>query len=66
MSILQFCNKLSLLFESSLSNSTDKTLYIGDFNIHVDERDSMDNINFQDTIDSFNYHNLVTFPTHVR
>ena len=65
-SILQFCNELSLLFESDLSNSSDKTLYIGDFNIHVDERDSMDNINFQDTIDSFNYHNLVTFPTHLR
>ena len=65
-SILQFCNELSLLFESNLSNSSDKTLYIGDFNIHVDERDSMDNINFQDTIDGFNYHNLVTFPTHIR
>ena len=65
-SILQFCNKLSILFKSDLSNSSDKTLYIGDFNIHVDERDSMDNINFQDTIDGFNYHNLVTFPTHVR
>ena len=65
-SVLQFCNKLSLLFKSDLSNSSDKTLYIGDFNIHVDESDSMDNINFQDTIDGFNYHNLVTFPTHVR
>ena len=65
-SILQFCNKLSILFESDLSNSSDKTLYIGDFNIHVNERDSMDNINFQDTIDGFNYHNLVTFPTHIR
>ena len=65
-SILQFCDELSLLFESDLSNSSDKTLYIGDFNIHVDERDSMDNINFQDTIDGFNYHNPVTFPTHVR
>ena len=65
-SILQFCNELSTLFESDLSNPSDKTLYIGDFNIHVDKRDSMDNINFQDTIDGFNYHNLVTFPTHVR
>ena len=45
-SILQFCNEPSLLFKSDLSNSSDKTLYIGDFNIHVDKRDSMDNINF--------------------
>ena len=65
-SVLQFCNELSLLFKSNLSNSSAKILYIGDFNIHVDERDSMDNINFQDTIDGFNYHNLVTFPTHIR
>ena len=65
-SILQFCNELSLLFKSDLSNSSDKNLYIGYFNIYVDKRDSMDNINFQDTIDGFNYHNLVTFPTHVR
>ena len=65
-SILQFCDELSLLFESDLSNSSDKTLYIGDFNIHVDKRDSMGNINFQDTMDGFNYHNLVTFPTHER
>ena len=65
-SILHFCNEFSTLLESDLNNSSDKTLYIGDFNIHVDKRDSMDNINFQDTIDGFDYHNLVTFPTHIR
>ena len=42
------------------------TLFIGDFNIHTDNRQDIDTINFLDTINGFKLQNLVTFPTHVK
>ena len=65
-SVIQFCNELSLILESDLDLATDKTLFIGDFNIHTDNCQDMDTINFLDTINGFNLQNLMTFPTHVK
>ena len=65
-SVIQFCNELSLILESDLDLATDKTLFIGDFNIHTDYHQDTDTINFLDTINGFNLQNLITFPTHVK
>ena len=65
-SVIQFCNELSLILESDLDLATDKTLFVGDFNIHTDNHQDTDTINFLDTINGFNLQNLVTFPTHVK
>ena len=65
-SVIQFCNELSLILESDLNLATDKTLFVGDFNIHTDNHQDTDTINFLDTINGFNLQNLLTFPTHVK
>ena len=65
-SVIQFCNELSLILESDLDLATDETLFIGDFNIHTDNHQDMDTINFLDTINGFTLQNLVTFLTHVK
>ena len=65
-SVIQFCNELSLILESDLDLAMDKTLFIGDFNIHTDNHQDTDTINFLDTINGFNLQNLMTFPTHVK
>ena len=65
-SVIQFCNELSLILESDLDLATDKTLFVGDFNIHTDNHQDTDTINFLDTINGFNLQNLMSFPTHVK
>ena len=65
-SVMQFCNELSLILESDLDLATDKILFVGDFNIHTDNHQDTDTVNFLDTINGFNLQNLVTFPTHVK
>ena len=49
-SVIQFCNELSLILESDLDLATDKTVFVGDFNIHTDNHQDTDTINFLDTI----------------
>ena len=44
----------------------DKALFVGDFNIHTDNHQDTDTINFLDIINRFNLQNLVTFLTHVK
>ena len=57
LSVLHFCNELSLILESDLKLATDKTLFVGDFNIHTDNHQDTDTINFLDTINGFNLQN---------
>ena len=66
LSVIQFCNELSLILESDLDLAMDKTLFVGDFNIDTNNHQDTDTINFLDTINGFNLQNLVTFPTHVK
>ena len=65
-SVIQFCNELSLILETDLDLATDKTLFIGDFNIHTDNCQDTDTINFLDTINGFNLQNILTIPAHVK
>ena len=66
MSVIQFCNDLSFILESDLDLAMDKTLFVGDFNIHANNCQDTDTINFLDTINGFNLQNLVTFVTPVK
>ena len=45
-------------------NVTGDLILLGDFNIHVNNTQSPDTINFNDFLDSFGLTNKVTFPTH--
>ena len=53
-SVIQFCNELSLILESNLNLAMDKTLFVGYFNIHTDNHQDTDTINFLDAINGFN------------
>ena len=65
-SVLQFCTEFSNILESDVMQPADKVLYLGDFNIHVDDSYNNDTITFMDTLDSYNLENRITFPTHVK
>ena len=66
MSIISFCDELSQVLEDDIARSANKTLFVGDFNIHVDDSSDSDTITFMDLLDSYNMLNKVTFPTHVK
>ena len=65
-SIISFCDELSQVLEEDIAKSADKTLLVGDFNIHVDDSSDSDTITFMDLLDSYNMLNKVTFPSHVK
>ena len=66
MSIISFCDELSQVLEEDIAKPADKTLLVGDSNIHVDDSSDSDTITFMDLLDSYNMLNKVTFPTHVK
>ena len=60
-SMIDFGNELADHFESHASNLTDKLLLVGDFNVHVDNPDT---ILLNDLLASYNLVNRINFPTH--
>ena len=65
-SIISFCDELLQVLEEDIVKPANKTLLVGDFNIHVDDSSDSDTITFMDLLDSYNMLNKVTFPTHVK
>ena len=55
-SVIDFCNELTSEFEENINLTSDRCVYIGDFNIHVDE-DNPETTTFNDFMESF--------PTHI-
>ena len=62
-SVLSFANDL-LDYMGRNINSTGKLLLTGDFNIHVNDLESLDTNTFLDVLDSFGLHNHISFLTH--
>ena len=50
--------------EKNINLTSDRCVYLGDFNIHVDEN-NCDTTTFNDFMEIFNLKNLVSFPTHI-
>ena len=63
-SVIDFCNELASEIEENINLTSDRCVYIGNFNIHVDE-DNPETTTFNDFMESFNLKNLVSFPTHI-
>ena len=63
-SVIDFCSGLTSKIEENINLTSDRCVYIGDFNIHVDE-DNPETTNFNDFMESFNLKNLVSFSTHI-
>ena len=63
-SVVDFCNELANEIEENINLTSDRCVYIGDFNIHVDE-DNPETTTFNDFMESFNLKNLLSFATHI-
>ena len=64
-SVLQFCNEFSTIQEDLIHNQTDRNIFIGNVNIHMDIEDDTNTLNFLDTLECYNLCNLVDFKTYV-
>ena len=65
-STLIFCNELVQIAESTINSGGKKTIFTGDFNIHMDQVDTLDTITFSDVLDSLNLKNYVGFLMHTQ
>ena len=63
-SVIEFCNSLATILESNINMDKGKLLMLGDFNIHLDEKNNPDTITFKDFLESFGLMNYTTFFTH--
>ena len=63
-SVIDFCNELASEIGENINLTSNRCVYIGDFNIHVDE-DNSETTTFNDFMESFNSKNWVSFPTHI-
>ena len=45
-SVIEFCNSLAMILESNINTDKGKLLMLGDFNIHIDEKNNPDTITF--------------------
>ena len=64
MSVINFCGELTSIMEDTINLEQGRLLFVGDFNIHMDEPTQPDTITFLDWLESFNLRNHVTFSTH--
>ena len=59
-SVIDFCNELASEVEQNINLTSDRCVYIGDFNNHVDE-DNPETTTFNDFMESFNLKKLGLF-----
>ena len=62
-SVINFLKDLAIVLEDNIIH-TGEIILLGDYNIKVNDDQSMDSINLSDFLDSFGLHNSITFPTH--
>ena len=64
-SVLQFCEELVSILENSIGTIRNKILFMGDFNIHMDQLGDANTIIFNSLLDSLNLRNNISFQTHI-
>ena len=64
-SVLQFCKELVSILENSIGSIRNKLLFMGDFNIHMDQPEEANTIIYNYLLDSLNLRNNITFQTHI-
>ena len=63
VSVLNFCNEFLDMIERAFNVTKDKSIIIGDFNIHMDTTTESDAIIFNNLLDSLNMENRIIFDT---
>ena len=61
--VSQFCEELVSILENSIGSIRNKLLFVGDFNIHMDQPEDPNTIIFSDLLESLNLRNNITFQT---
>ena len=56
-SVLKFCSEFMDSVECNIMTTHNKSLLLGDFNIHVDHTDHHNTVTFLDMLDSLNLRN---------
>ena len=64
-SVLEICSEFMDSIECNIMTTHNKSLLLGDFNIHVDHTDHHNTVTFLYMLDSLNLRNQVAFPTHL-
>ena len=64
VSVLNFCNEFLDMIERDFNVTKDKSILIGEFNIHMDTASESDVIISKDLLDSLNMENRILFLTH--
>ena len=62
--VINFGGELTSIMEDTINLEQGRLLFVGNFNIHMDEPTQPDTITFLDWLESFNLTNRVTFGTH--
>ena len=63
-SVLAFIGDLTDLLEQQVASLTSELVFLGDLNIHIDDPQDGNSINFNNFMDCFILENRVTFKTH--
>ena len=63
--VSQFCEELLSILENRIGSIRNKLLFMGNFNIHMDQTKDANTIIFNDLLDSLNLRNNITFQTHI-
>ena len=63
-SVLQFCGKLTTLLEQDITYMHGRVLLVGNFNIHIDKKTTLDTITFNDTLEGLNLRNNIEVEMH--
>ena len=63
-SVINFCGELTSIMEDTINLEQGRLLFVGNFNIHMDEPTHPDTMTFLDCLENFNLTNHVTFGTH--
>ena len=61
----QFREELLSILENNIGSIRNKLLFMGNFNIHMDQPKDANTIIFNDLLDSLNLRNNITFQTHI-
>ena len=62
--VTYYCSKLVSAIEESINLTSNRCVYVGYFNIHLDAN-NLDTTTFNYFMESFNLRTLISFPTHI-
>ena len=63
--VIQFCDEMTNILDDGINRDHGELLFVGDFNIHMDNTLHPETITFLEFMESFNLRNHTNFTTHI-